>query len=450
MVKRIFLLVLLSLTCTGGLKPVSIKTVLAAEAELSPLPEKWAAWKHSRTIVVRNRAGCERVSAPVDVCLGFPYEEIGDPANEIRVVTIDEKNQWKEIPCQVYNVSAFEKKGQTNKSCNISFLADLPAKGKRTYRLLYGNPQASLPQYHTDLEVKGKGMGLKIENSCLVCELHKICGQIVEITAKMGLNEEISHIAPSGEKRVIHWNPDCFVPGRQWSHTFDWDSPPESSVTVGPIFAEMRRSGGLPWIPEASVSVTYRIYSQNPYIEESSIIEIKEDLYALALRNDELVFSAGRFSHVAWSESDGTVHELPLSLPLVGTHGEVLRLSAAEPWISFFNLNSPTGIGTIRLSYGNFLQGGGQATICEEGTYIYNSAPAYIYWVRGVVYPSGFMHRRGAVLLRKGSLYVEKNAYIVYRVGKNDNNRFAEIERYAKELNSPLLVEIINLCNQQP
>ena len=258
----------------------------------------------------------------------------------------------------------------------------------------------------------------------------------------MGLNEKINHTAPSGKKQVVHWNPGCFTPGRQWSHTFIWEPPPESSVTVGPIFVEVKRSGELPWIPEVSVSVTYRIYSENPYIEESSLIEIGKDLYVLALRNDEFVFSHGRFSHVAWSEPDGTVREKPLSSPPVGPHDNVLRLSAAERWISFFSPNSPTGIGTIRLFYGNFLRGGGRPTTCYEGTYIYNSPPNYIYWVRGLVYPFGSVHERDAVLVPEGNLYAEKNAYIVYRVGEGEKTRFAEIERYAKGLNSPVFVEI--------
>ena len=111
-------------------------------------------------------------------------------------------------------------------------------------------------------------------------------------------------------------------------------------------------------------------------------------------------------------------------------------------WISFFSPNSPTGIGTIRLFYGNFLRGGGQATTCYEGTYVYNSPPNHVYWVRGLVYPFGSVHGLDAVLVQEGNLYAEKNAYVIYRVGKKKENRFVEMEHYAKRRNSPPLVAI--------
>jgi len=56
----------------------------------------------------------------------------------------------------------------TERLCKVMFLADNQGGEKRNYLVFYGNPDAELPEYTSDLEVSGEGYHLKIENQYFI------------------------------------------------------------------------------------------------------------------------------------------------------------------------------------------------------------------------------------------------------------------------------------------
>lgn len=419
---------------------------LSNNIEQYNLPEKWSShWQYAKKITIRETINPPRKLVPIDIQLLFPYEHITNPANEIRVITFNEQNEeWIEIPSQVYNISEYtqvrENISIATKSCRISFIARLQGKTTKEYFILYGNPKAVAPQYKTDLSLKKTKDEFSVDNLYMRCTFDLKSGQIFEIFVKMGVNETINHIF-NGRQEVVHWNPDVKSPGRGWGSTRHWNPPPQLSIISGPVFVEISRSGAIPGYPEIVASVTYRIYSESPYIESMTTLEVIKDIPVTALRNDEMVFSPGLFTHVAWKKFNGNINEKLLCSKPIGPFGNIARLAQEQPWISFFNPHRRAAIGSIRLSYAVFLRGGGTPPISYSGTYIYSS-PSYIYWVRGLVYPHAAGYTTAPIILPKGSIYHERNAYLIYLLSnESQHNRFCNIESYANELINPVFIE---------
>ena len=72
----------------------------------------------------------------------------------------------------------------TAESCKVLILASGSAHQRQTYVMLYGNPDAELPAYCTDLETRGEGFALDIENDFFRASLSRQMGQLERLTIK--------------------------------------------------------------------------------------------------------------------------------------------------------------------------------------------------------------------------------------------------------------------------
>ncbi|HQS06051.1 MAG TPA: hypothetical protein PLT16_10505, partial [Daejeonella sp.] len=150
---------------------------------VSTLPAAWKAWangwKYYKVIGLEEKAGIKRTAEPVEVLLAFKSEQVTSLAMEIRVAEIS-NGQIKEVTSQVYGVV---RRG-TERLCKVMFLADNQGGEKRNYLVFYGNPDAELPEYTSDLEVSGEGYHLKIENQYFIASLSKQTGQLERMLIK--------------------------------------------------------------------------------------------------------------------------------------------------------------------------------------------------------------------------------------------------------------------------
>jgi len=86
----------------------------------------------------------------------------------------------KEVPSQVYG----EVRRGAERVCKLLFMAQSAAHEKETFLVFYGNPDAELPEYPTDLVTTGEGFGLDIENQFYKASLSRQMGQLERLTLK--------------------------------------------------------------------------------------------------------------------------------------------------------------------------------------------------------------------------------------------------------------------------
>ena len=93
--------------------------------------------------------------------------------------------------------------------CKLMFLADNLGGEKRSYLVFFGNPDAELPEYTSDLEVSGEGYHLKIENQYFIASLSKQTGQLERMLIKREHGVELYAGGPGhGETPCIDWAHD--------------------------------------------------------------------------------------------------------------------------------------------------------------------------------------------------------------------------------------------------
>jgi hypothetical protein len=386
------------------------------------------AWKYRMPIVLTHRDAGTAGLAPVDVTFSLFADRCARPEKEIRLM-LETPAGEKEIPFQLSRLSLWTKDTESGKSFPtqnglITFFDEAPGNGDARYFLLYGNPEAAAPSYPTDLKVSGKGPAWTIENSKMVVQLHgkkagvaeatnHDSGQLSSVTLKSKPDSPFKTT-----ENVLHWNPGVFVPARGWIHSFAWDPPEVCEIETGPLFTEIRRSGAFPGIPEVHLSVTYRIFAKRTYVESGTVVDVREQVGVVAIRDDQLIFSPGTFTHIGWDDGGRVVtHPLNDYKP-VNKHGDILRLAATVPFFTFFNPGKGVGAATIRESFSPVGPNGAPPTLFDNATYVANGDLQY--WFRPLIYFHVGWDRKQLITVPKGNLYSERNLYLFYEPKGNE------------------------------
>ena len=115
------------------------------------------------------------------------------------------------------------------------FMAGGTMHQRQTYLVFFGNPDAELPAYPTDLETRGEGFGLDIENDFYKASLSRQMGQLERMSIKRDhglelfaggeghgggsfgqrerVRDEGAHIELAGENQAGHGGLECRVGG---------------------------------------------------------------------------------------------------------------------------------------------------------------------------------------------------------------------------------------------
>ncbi|MDP3469053.1 MAG: hypothetical protein Q8S11_12005 [Daejeonella sp.] len=281
--------------------------------EVDSLPLNWKAWasgwKYFKVLEIKELITIDRKAEPVEVLLAFSASQINSPFREIRVASID-NGILREVTSQVYDV--IRRKGEW--FCKLLFLADCLADKSKTFLIFFGNPDAELPKYLTDLSTKGEGVGLTIENNVYKAILSGQSGQLERMTVKHGHGIELYAGGEAhGELPGIDWAHDYVSEGfyQKFRITL-WDECPDYEIVRGPICTIVRR-WGFPYSPihpvfspsRLNMDIEYRFYASLPYFHKFGRMTSVKDFELVYARDDEWVFTGQPFTDTLWMGPDG-------------------------------------------------------------------------------------------------------------------------------------------------
>jgi metal-sulfur cluster biosynthetic enzyme len=390
-------------------EPTGEKTLDAqAFGKVKDLPaawEKWArGWAFYKVVALSESAGLERRGEPVDLLVDFRADQTTDLRRELRVAQLDSNTgTLREVPAQVYG----EVYLGDARSCQLVFLVDMPAKGRTDYLVFYGNPNAELPDYTTDLEVSGQGYGLDIANNHFTAHLSRQMGQMERLTYRRGFGA-VPYGAPlelvnggegHGEPPNIDWGPDYYASDNfQKFRVTGWGSCPNYEVIQGPLCVQVRR-WGFPHSPvhplftpsRFHMTLTYTFYAGRPYFLKTIRMDTVKGFETLTIRDDEWLFYGLPFTDGLWIDGDGLLHE-----------GDVAAGQENDLWgVGFFNRDSRDAFVALRLEHGaeNF-----------AGAVRHNGEPSINYYGRGQIWCRNPLE--GKTEFKTGAALKQKSAYL--------------------------------------
>jgi len=295
-------------------EPVDAPLITAERwAPVESLPNVWRqwakGWSHFQTIVLDETAGQNRPPEPVEIAVSAPVSQCASFQRELRLARIV-NGQLREVPAQVHKEVV--RSGERN--ARVMFLASGAGHQRQSLLLFHGNPDAELPEYPTDLETRGEGFALDIENDFFRASLSRQMGQLERLTIKREHGLELFAGGEGhGEPPGIDWAHDYVTSGNvQKLRITLWDTCPDYEVIRGPICTSIRR-WGFPYSPihpvfspsRIHVDVEYRFYAGLPWFHKLGTMTAIKDVEADALRDDEWVFSGQSFTGMLWMGPDG-------------------------------------------------------------------------------------------------------------------------------------------------
>jgi metal-sulfur cluster biosynthetic enzyme len=408
-------------------RPASSVDISAAhQYAVGDLPATWAQWAdgwgYCKPVHLFETVGIERTGETVDICVAFQAGLVTDIAREIRMAWRDPATfTLREIPSQVYDVR--REGGQV--TCRLVFQADVPAHDQAEYLVFYGNANAELPEYETDLRTHGEGFGLDIENRHFVARLHRQMGQLERLTYKRQHGLELYAGGKGhGEPPCIDWAHDYVDEGNlQKLRMRNWADCPNFAVVRGPLCVRVRR-WGFPHSPVHPIFTPSRVHMDQeyvfhaaaPYMMKLGKITAVKDVAIEAMRDDEWVFSGYSFTDLLWIDRQGRLHEGSVpgehvnDLWGVGFYHRVSRDSFVALWLR----HEATGVGDPAHSGPPTLHYAGHGQL----------------WSR---YPAS------QAQLPAGATITQENAYLMMPFA--DEGAAEQIERVRHQLSNPLEVQ---------
>ena len=296
--------------------------VLGAESfvPVSTLPAAWRdwarGWAYAKVLALEETAGEARSGEPVELVASFRADQTASLAREVRVARM-EGGTLREVRSQVTE----EIRRGNERHARLTLFVDSPPRQQCHWLVFYGNPDAELPDYPTDLKVTGEGFGLDIENEFFRASLSKQMGQLERLAYKREHGQELfaggeGHGEPAG----IDWAHDYVTAGNfQKLRITNWPASPDYEVIRGPLSLTVRR-WGFPYSPihpvftpaRMNIFVEYRFYAGTPWFIKTGTMQVIQDIEIGYLRDDEWVFSGMSFTDILWMSSEGKLRIGPV------------------------------------------------------------------------------------------------------------------------------------------
>ena len=411
------------------------------------------AWRKYKSVVLSETAGIERIAEPVEVVLLFYPDEVTDLKREIRVVAFDPATQSvKELTSQVYDIQQYlveddmapDENGKPTRnvpvwmptiSARVAFLADVPARSSRIFMVYYGNKNAMIKTYDSDLQVKGEAPGLQIENNTIKVALHPLSGHFDQLTLKSKPEHPLYHRLETNG--AIHWNPEIYAPPAPWTHTSDWNPPQNVQFNTGPVISFADMWGSLRDISQVDASVRYEFFPGKPYFISTTNLRINETVQVIALRNAEIVIKRELITHVAWYDAlrDEIIEYDITNMPDLND----IRMYDDVPWISFYNKETGMGFAGIQIKYSN---AGLENRTRLLNPFFYITFGPWVYWARALSLPFHTANMQQLSPVLKGNFFTERWAYLLYEADKGKQS-FAPVLEWQKKLTTPLRVHVV-------
>jgi len=331
-----------------------------------------------------------------------------------------EQSEWSGIAPKGGGIPALCQEG-FYRVCRIEEEAGLERKGEA----------AAVPEQSFILS--GEGLGKSIKSARLSLQFHPQSGQINTIEY---LREGIKLYNKAG---VVHWNPDVFIPGAAWDHSYDWKPPESFEEKQGAFVYINARKGPMPHIQDVFLEVKYTLEKDAPYLISETRMNVEKDLGVIALRNDEMVLYKELFDSLIYRDKKGSIIKLPLKEMAATPYGLVHIAPADLGWVGLLNTKENYGFFSLRVGAANSNLDASGDFLHKAGTYFYAPSDGeYVYWVRPLLYTwADFTTNNQLTFLPRGSSFYEKNAYLLLKL---DQNTPAALDNLLKMLRNPLRV----------
>lgn len=394
--------------------------------KVESLPVAWQAWAkpwlYCKRFEVRETSGLQREQEPVEIAVSFPSDQVTSLSRELRVARI-EQGQLVEVPCQILR-EHFRPEDRL-RHAQVLLMLDCQANATQQLFLFYGNSDAELPEYPSDLTTTGEGWGLDISNAHFTAKLSRQTGQLERLVMRREHGLELYAGGDGhGEPPGIDWAHDYVDAGNfQKMRISLWDGCPDYEVLRGPLCTIIRR-WGFPHSPvhpiytpaRLKVEVEYRFYAGQPWFHKFGSMKAIQAFEASALRDDEWVFSGQPFTDKLWIDEGGSLQ----SGPVPPEHQENL-------WgIGFTNRDSKDAFVALFLEH--------KALNLPELKH--NGSPNLYYRWHGSVWSRYPLPLKS---VPAGAELIQRNAYVTLPI--TDDASKHTIEQLRQALRSPLQVQ---------
>lgn len=387
-------------------------------SQLPPAWREWArGWAFAKLLTLEETLGERRSNEPVDCVLAFPAAGTTSLRREIRLARLD-GTLLREVRSQVTE----EIRRGPERHARLTWFADSAPHERSLWIVFYGNPDAELPEYPTDLKVAGEGVGLDIDNEHFRASLSRQMGQLERLVYKREHGQELFAGGDGhGEPPGIDWAHDYVTSGNfQKMRITNWPECPEYEVIRGPLSVTVRR-WGFPYSPlhpvftpsRIHIEVEYRFYAGTPWFLKTGSMKVLQDTEIGYLRDDEWVFSGMSFTDELWMGRDGKLRK-----------GSVPADQTEDLWgVGFFHRQTQDAF------IGLFLEHTGIRTPPMQHT----GAPILHYRWHGHVWSRAFFH--GATL-QAGAELRQRNAYLTQPFSESTSP--SQVESLRRQLLHPL------------
>ncbi len=312
----------------------------------------------------------------------------------------------------------------------LAFRLDAAPHQKKLLFVFKGTPLERLP---ADLDLSGEGLGKTVRTADLVLRFHPQSGQVLTIESP---KDKVRLWNKAG---VIHWNPDVFIPGLAWDHSFDWNPPEAFEERTGGVVYLNARRGPMAHIRDVDLEVRYEVAAGRPYFVSETRLTFGRDLGVIAVRNDEMVLYKDLFDGLMYRDKDGRVVTMPLKERPEAPFGLAHIAPDDLPWVGLVNAKEGYGFFGLRLAAAASSLGPAGDYGHKAGTYFYAPSDGdYVYWVRPYLYTWGdYATNTLLTFVPKGSFFYEKNAYVLLRLTERTPD---ELDALLRKLRDPLRV----------
>jgi hypothetical protein len=382
-----------------------------------------------RVAKIEESAGLDRTDEVVELIVTASKAAL--PAPEFRLY-----DGSRELPFEILAfegsipVESVAKTNPPSVTAKIACPVSIGPYGKKLILVLKGKTTVQPPG---GIGLTGENLGKTLTTPHLVLQFHPKSGQILTIDAPA------AGIKLWNKAGVIHWNPDVFVPGVAWDHSFDWNPPASFAEKPGSFLYLNARKGPMPRVKDVTLEVRYRVDAFHPWFVSETKMVVEKNMGVIAVRNDEMVLFKELFDGLMYRAGDGEVVTRPLAELPEAPFGLAHIAPPDLVWAGLVNTKERYGFFSLRLEAASSNLGLGGDFALKAGTYFYAPSDGdYVYWVRPLIYTWGDYATNNLVShVPEGSFFYEKNAYVVLRL---DEGTPRELDRMARELRNPLRV----------
>ena len=382
----------------------------------------------SRVYVVQEEAGLARAGELAYLTLTAPRADVEtagfrifDGQTELSYQVIDRRES---LPPE-----SQAKTHPPTLTYKLAVALDAGAWEKKLVAVFKGTPRAAA----ADIALSGEGLGRAIRSDKLALGLHPQSGQLntfEDLTTGVKLYNKAG---------VIHWNPDVFIPGLAWDHSFDWNPPAVAEEKNGPLVYLNARRGPMPRVKDVNLEVRYAVPAGAPYLLCETRLTFEKDLGVIAVRNDEMVLYRELFDALLYRDKNGALVKLPLQ-ELPGRPFGLVHIAPDDiPWVGLINSKEGYGFFSLRLAAASSDLGVAGDFHHKAGTYFYAPSDGeYVYWVRPLLYTwAEYATNNFLTFIPRGSFCYEKNAYLVLKL---DDGTPEALDTLRRRLSNPLRV----------